>query len=96
MKWFKNPETLEDLKKQYKHLAMKHHPDMGGSTQDMQGINAEYEQLFAMLKDTHKNAEGKFYQARTATTEAADPYGWHRHRDLRFLGVGHWGHEAPP
>ena len=71
MKWFNNPETLEDLKKQYKHLAMKHHPDMGGSTQDMQGINAEYEQLFAMLKDTHKNAEGKFYQARTATTETA-------------------------
>lgn len=46
MKWFNNPQTLEELKKQYKQLAIKHHPDMGGSTQDMQEINAEYEMWF--------------------------------------------------
>jgi len=71
MKWFKNPETLEDLKKQYHRLAMKHHPDVGGTEQAMKEINAEYEVLFSRLKDTHKNAEGEFYQSRTATTETA-------------------------
>lgn len=71
MKWFKNPETLEDLKKQYHRLAMKHHPDVGGTEQAMKEINAEYEKLFSSLKDTHKNAEGEFYQSRTATTETA-------------------------
>lgn len=71
MKWFKNPETLEDLKKQYHKLAMKHHPDVGGSTDDMKEINSEYEELFSKLKDTHKNAEGEFYQSKTATTETA-------------------------
>lgn len=43
MKWFNNPETLEDLKKQYKKLVFKHHPDKGGKTADMQEINAEYD-----------------------------------------------------
>ena len=71
MKWFKNPETLEDLKKQYHRLAMKHHPDVGGTEQAMKEINAEYEELFSGLKDTHKNAEGEFYQSRTTTTETA-------------------------
>ena len=71
MKWFSNPETLEDLKKQYHRLAMKHHPDVGGTEQAMKEINAEYEKLFNGLKDTHKNAEGEFYQSRTATTETA-------------------------
>ena len=42
MKWFNNPETLEDLKKQYKKLAFQNHPDRGGKTSDMQEINAEY------------------------------------------------------
>ena len=74
MKWFNNPETLEDLKKQYKKLAFQNHPDRGGKTSDMQEINAEYEALFSRLKDTHKHAEGEFYTARTATTETATEF----------------------
>ena len=41
MKWFNNPRTLEELKKQYKKLAVAHHPDLGGNTADMQEINNE-------------------------------------------------------
>ena len=74
MKWFDNPKTLEDLKKQYKKLAIKHHPDMGGSTVDMQQINAEYEKLFAKLKDVHQTKDGEFYTSRTATTETASEF----------------------
>ena len=52
MKWFNVSEirTLDDLKKAYRCLAMKHHPDVGGSTQAMQEINAEYDKLFSQLK----------------------------------------------
>lgn len=34
--------TLDDLKAAYRKLAMQHHPDMGGDTETMQCINAEY------------------------------------------------------
>lgn len=74
MKWFNNPTTLEELKKEYKRLAVQHHPDMGGSTEEMQEINTEYEKLFGQLKDTHKNAKGEFYTSKTSTTETANEF----------------------
>lgn len=71
MKWFNNPSTLEELKQQYKKLALKHHPDLGGNTADMQEINNEYDKLFEILKNTHKTVDGKTYTAQTETTETA-------------------------
>lgn len=74
MKWFNNPSTLEELKQQYKKLALKHHPDLGGNTADMQEINNEYDLLFARLKNTHATAEGKTYTASKETTETPDEF----------------------
>ncbi|MGN0106713.1 MAG: J domain-containing protein [Hominilimicola sp.] len=74
MKWFNNPKTLEELKKQYKALALKHHPDRGGKTFDMQTINAEYDILFARLKNIHTSASGNTYTATTETTETPDEF----------------------
>ena len=51
MKWFKNIETLDQLKKEYRKLAIKHHPDKGGSTVFMQEINNEYDILSKKLID---------------------------------------------
>ena len=47
-------ETLADLKKAYRELALKHHPDKGGSVETMAEINNEYEKLFATLKQGKK------------------------------------------
>lgn len=74
MKWFTNPQTLEELKKQYKRLAMKHHPDIGGNVTDMQEINSEYDKLFEILKYTHQAADGKTYTAEKETTETAEEF----------------------
>lgn len=69
MKWFNPvPRTLEELKKQYRTLAMKHHPDCGGNTADMQSINAEYDILFEQLKTVHTTATGDTYTATTNET----------------------------
>lgn len=69
MKWFTpTPKTLEELKKQYRTLAMKHHPDCGGNTADMQSINSEYDILFNELKDIHTTADGNTYKASTSET----------------------------
>ncbi|MDO4841515.1 MAG: hypothetical protein Q3982_02420 [Phoenicibacter congonensis] len=74
MKWFNNPQCVEDLKAQYKRLAMDHHPDRGGRTADMQEINNEYDSLFQRLKDIHRAASGATYTAKEATSEKAEDF----------------------
>ncbi len=52
--YFNNPKTLEKLRKQYKNLLKKYHPDnVGGSEEATKDINSEYEALFKVLKDKH-------------------------------------------
>lgn len=54
MKYFKDVNTLEELRKQYKELLKRYHPDNpNGSTEATQDINKEYESLFRILKDKH-------------------------------------------
>lgn len=56
MRYFNNVETLEELRKQYKELLKKFHPDNPqGSTEATQEINTEYERLFKVLKDKHES-----------------------------------------
>ena len=68
MNYFKNCTTLEELKKEYRKLAMQNHPDRGGDVATMQEINNQYEKMFKLLKNTHKTKEGKTY---TKTTNEA-------------------------
>ena len=61
MKFLKDIHTLEQLKKEYRQWAMKLHPDMGGTDEDMKILNAEYEAVFARVKDIHTNKDGEEY-----------------------------------
>lgn len=45
MKWFNNPTSMDEVKKQYKALLRVYHPDNGGDLDKMQEINAEYNEL---------------------------------------------------
>jgi curved DNA-binding protein CbpA len=66
MTYFKNINTLEELRKQYRDLLKIHHPDNGGNVSDMQEINAEYDKLFKALKDRHeKTTENKENNTKT-------------------------------
>ena len=67
-KYFKDVNTLEELRKQYKDLLKKFHPDNAdGSTEATQEINAEYDRLFKVLKNRHesKSADNKDGNAKT-------------------------------
>jgi len=62
------PQTAEELKKLYRKLAMRHHPDRGGSTAVMQAVNAEYTQLWQRLQNVHQTAAGETYHKETQET----------------------------
>lgn len=51
--YFEKITTIEELKKAYRKLATKYHPDNGktGNIEIMQVINSEYEKLFNALKN---------------------------------------------
>lgn len=56
MAYFKNVNTLEQLRKQYRDLLKKFHPDnANGSTEATKVINVEYDRLFKELKDRHES-----------------------------------------
>ena len=70
--YFKNCGTLEELKKQYRRLAMKYHPDCGGSTEIMQAINAEHDALFETLKKQHNASADEYHQTTETAAEFRD------------------------
>lgn len=69
MKWFTNVHTVEELRKQYRQLMKKHHPDVGGNTEDAKEINAEYERLFAILSRQEPQERPQGEQEYKDTTE---------------------------
>ncbi|GFI19261.1 chaperone protein DnaJ [Lachnospiraceae bacterium] len=79
MKWFQGITALKELRKKYRRLAVKHHPDNGGSENDIKEINAEYDILFKKMKndfeqkDTYKNATDKQKQS----------YDWQKDAQIR-------------
>ena len=86
MKYFNPiPQTLEELKRLYKQLCFKFHPDVGGSNEEMKAVNAEYTSLFDKLKDIHTNAEGKTY--RKATQETPQEFIEIIDRLVKFHGI---------
>lgn len=62
LKYFVNVQSIEELRKQFKELVFKHHPDRGGNEKDMVAINVEYD----WIKD-NLNLANSSYQDKTAS-----------------------------
>lgn len=86
MKYFKDVNTLEQLRRQYKELLKKYHPDNPlGSTTATQEINSEYDRLFKVLKDKHESTSHKTADSTTNTKSNynANIYDWENDKALR-------------
>jgi len=63
MKYFDGIQTVEEVKKLYRKLAHQHHPDKGGRLEDMQALNAEYQQALERLDGSEvTGAEDKIFK----------------------------------
>lgn len=70
MKYFNNVHTLDELKAEYRRLALRNHPDRGGDPEIMKEINAEHDRVFEMLKRQHNATHDEQHQ----TTETAEEF----------------------
>lgn len=74
MKYF-TATNLDELKAQYRRLCKIHHPDAGGSTEVMQAINAEHDELFEILKrEQNARAEADPTGKTRYTTETPEEF----------------------
>lgn len=61
MKYFTGVNTVEELRKKYRKLLKKYHPDnKDGSVEITQQINTEYDALFARFSEDN-NSDGQSY-----------------------------------
>lgn len=70
-KFFNDCHTCEDVKRTYKELAKKLHPDCGGDAEAFKAMSAEYERAFEAFKNIHTNAAGETYEKESHETPEA-------------------------
>lgn len=96
MKWFRNVTTIEELRKQYRELLRKYHPDNEhGDTKITQEINAEYDLVFANLSrktqsDQQANTNDA-YEENQAFKEVLNSI-IHINADIEIIGSWIWVH----
>lgn len=78
MKYFKNVNSYNELKKAYRELLKANHPDNGGDVEVMQAINVEYEALFPIWKNKQEKESGEIINETAAETRRKfyTQFGW--------------------
>ena len=76
MKFFNRAESLEDLKSEYRRLAMENHPDRGGNVETMQEINNEFDIAFRILEKKAPHQSAKSESATEYRRHFYTEFGW--------------------
>lgn len=95
MAYFKNINSLAELKKEYRRLALENHPDRGGNNEVMQHINSEFEHFHEIWKnDTTVSAYASGYENDYAGASAKE-YTDFVYNEYRWKGRNYNGQHAP-
>lgn len=70
MKYFNNITTPEELKKQFRALSIKLHPDRGGNAEEFKAMMAEYNDIVRNFDKAKERAEAEAEARRQAEEEA--------------------------
>lgn len=76
MSFFGNIQNLDELKAAYRRLALKYHPDRGGSTEQMQELNSEFDSRFKVLSIMGTKTAKATQTASTFRSEFYTQNGW--------------------
>ena len=85
MKYFRECRTIEDVKRVYRELAKKLHPDCGGDAEAFKSMQAEYTEAFNRLKNIHTTQTGETYEKET--TETPEQFADIINKVIHFDGV---------
>lgn len=81
MKWFKDVTTLDELRKMYKKLVIRNHPDNGGDEEIIKQINYEYDILFKRLKKEFEQKDAY----KDATDKQKQQFNWEKDAQIREI-----------
>ena len=95
MAYFQNIHSLADLKKEYRRLALQHHPDKGGDTAVMQQVNIEFERLFEKWKDCTGVSGSSTGYEHDYSGATAKEYTEYVYNEYRWKGRNYKGQHAP-
>lgn len=96
MKWFENVTTIEELRKQYRALLKKYHPDNpDGNAETCKEINTEYDIIFADLQRSMNESGESPSEQESAANEAFKSIMEqiaHINADVEIIGEWVWVH----
>ena len=95
MAYFHNIHSLADLKKEYRRLALQHHPDKGGDTAIMQQVNTEFERLFEVWKDKPDVSAASTGYEHDYPGATAKEYTEYVYNEYRWKGRNYKGQHVP-
>ena len=92
MNYFKNVTSLNDLKKEYRKLAKKYHPDCNSTdtNQTMKNINRQYKLLFEQLKHTKNTTTNENNKNENAYTFMNIINEYIKYQNMNIDIVGSW------
>lgn len=93
MKWFANVTSVEELRKLYRELLKKYHPDNpNGSTEITKEIVTEYDRLFSILSKNNQVDEQTYTDDENEAFKAIINQILHINADIEIIGSWLWVH----